>query len=185
MNTPNPAEERQIWHGSPSQWINFRAFLACAILALLILAAASVVYSDQGKGSLGNNQVYALWVLIALLVVVLLVALKRYLDVRYRNYEISNQRVRLTRGILSRRTDGLELYRVDDTLLFEPVLLRLVRRGNIQLVTSDRTNPSMLIEAVSQPKWLWDEIRHAVEACRDRKGTRVVDFEKSDIVPNS
>jgi hypothetical protein len=84
--------------------------------------------------------------------------------------------VRLTRGILSKRHDGLELYRVDDALLIEPILLRLVGKGNIELVTSDRTTPNMVIEAIPEPKWLWNEVRRAVEACRDRKRTRVIDF---------
>jgi len=87
--------------------------------------------------------------------------------------------VRLTRGILSKRSDGLELYRVDDTLLLEPMLLRLVSRGNIRLMTSDRTNPSLLIEAVPHAKQLLDEIRKSAEECRDRKSTRVVDFEST------
>jgi membrane protein YdbS with pleckstrin-like domain len=177
-------EERGIWHGSPSQWINFKAYLLCGIAAGLFIAAF-VVISSAGPAALGGNQTPAMISLGVLLVIVLAIAFKRYLDVRCRVYEISNQRVRLTRGILSKRTDGLELYRVDDTLLFQPVSLRLVGKGNIQLVSSDRTNPSMMIEAVPQSRWLWDELRHAVELCRDRKRTRVIDFENDDVVPQS
>ncbi len=184
MDAAPSAEERQIWSGSPSQWLNFQAFLLGGIVALLI-AAAMVVVSSARPEDLGGLKTQELGALALLLVVDALILLKRYLDVRYRVYEISNQRVRLTRGILSRRTDGLELYRVDDTLLFQPFLLRLIGKGNIQLVTSDRTNPIMLIEAIPQPRWLWDQLRHAVEACRDRKATRVVDFERNTIVPET
>ncbi len=151
----------------------------------LLIAAAMVVLSSARPEDLSGQKTQAFGALVLLLVLDVLIVLKRYLDVRYRLYEISNQRVRLTRGILSRRTDGLELYRVDDTLLFQPFLLRLIGRGNIQMVTSDRTNPTMLIEAIPQPRWLWDQLRHSVEACRDRKSTRVVDFERNTVLPET
>ncbi|HEX9017482.1 MAG TPA: PH domain-containing protein [Chloroflexota bacterium] len=181
MDGPAPVEEREIWRGSPSQWINFRAYLVSGLLALIFLAGLAWL-SSAGPASTGGLQPAATIALAALLVVVLVYALKRYLDVRCRLYEITDQRVRLTRGILSKRSDGLELYRVDDTQLLQPFLLRVVSRGNLRLVTSDRTNPTMVIEAVPNARWLWDETRRAVEACRDRKRTRVIDFEEGDAV---
>lgn len=182
MDVSAQSEERSIWNGSPSQWLNFRAFLLSAIAAGIIVAALVVVSSRK---ELGANQTPVMIVLGVLLLLPIFIAVKRYLDIRCRQYEVSDQRVRLTRGILSKRTDGLELYRVDDTLLFQPLLLRIVGKGNIRLVTTDRTNPSLLIEAVPQSRWLWEELRHAVEACRDRKRTRVIDFEDNDMVPQS
>lgn len=176
MDVPHPEEERIIWTGSPSQWINFRAFLLSGVLAAL-LVAAMVAVSTAGPGSLSSLHPYPLMFLSFLLFLLLLFVGWRYLCVRSRVYSISDQRVRLTRGILSRRTDGLELYRVDDTLLYEPLLLRLVGKGNIELVSSDRTNPTLMIEAVSHARELWDQTRKSVEECRDRKRTRVVDFD--------
>ncbi len=176
MDVPHPAEERVIWAGSPSQWINFGVFLFSGIGAIVLVAAMAAV-SAAGAGSLSGFQPQALILLSVLLLLVILFAGWRYLGVRSRTYSISDQRVRSTRGILSKRTDGLELYRVDDALLFEPLLLRLVGKGNIHLVSSDRTSPTLVIEAVSHARELWDQTRKAVEECRDRKRTRVVDFE--------
>lgn len=179
MDTPVSVVEQPIWRGSPSQWINFGAFLGLGIIALVLIAAI-IALSSAGPAALGGFQspgLIALWIALA---VVLAVIVKRYLDVRFWIYEVSTDRVRVTRGILSKRTDGLELYRVDDILLLQPFLLRLIGKGNIQLVTSDRTHPNMLIEAVPQTRWLWDELRVAVEACRDRKRTRVIDFTEDD-----
>ena len=176
MDVPHPVEERIIWTGSPSQWINFRAFLLSGIGAI-VLAVAMAATLAAGPGSLSGLQTQALILLSILLLGVILFAGQRYLDVRSRTYSISEERVRSTRGILSKRTDGIELYRVDDARLFEPALLRLVGKGNIQLITSDRTSPTLMIEAVSHARELWDQTRKAVEECRDRKRTRVVEFE--------
>jgi uncharacterized membrane protein YdbT with pleckstrin-like domain len=176
VDIPPAVEERLIWTGSPSQWLNFRAFLLSGIAVVLLIAGLSAV-SIMGPRALNGLDFPITVVLGLLLVVVLLRAVKNYLDIRFRVYTISSQRIRVTRGILSKRSDGLELYRVDDTLLFEPLLLRIVRKGNIRLVTSDRSNPTVLVEAVPHVRQLWDEIRHCVEECRDRKRTRVVDFE--------
>ena len=173
-------DERTIWRGSPSQWINVGFFLVLGLVALLLIAAMVVLSSASGSSGMANYKDPGRVALGVALVAVLLVGLKRYLDVRFRVYEVTTDRVRLIRGILSKRTDGLELYRVDDTLLVEPFLLRMVGKGNIQLVTSDRTNPNMFLQAVPRPRWLWDETRRAVEACRDRKRTRVIDFTDED-----
>jgi uncharacterized membrane protein YdbT with pleckstrin-like domain len=176
MDAPTPVEERMLWTGSPSQWLNFPRFLLSGILIIAMLAGIAAA-SVTGAATLGNLALplsIALWVL---MVLVLLYAIKKYLDIRYRIYTITDQRIRVTRGILSKRTDGLELYRVDDTLLLEPFILRLVARGNVRLVTSDHTNPEILIQAVPHARQLWEQLRMSVEACRDRKRTRVVDFE--------
>jgi hypothetical protein len=90
---------------------------------------------------------------------------------------LTSQRIRVTTGVFSRRTEDLELYRVDDLILTEPFLLRLVGRGNVIAMSSDRTTPQLVLEAVPQALSLRDKMRHYVEICRERKRTRVLDME--------
>ena len=42
-------------------------------------------------------------------------SLARYLETRFTRFEITSERIRITTGVLSRRMEELELYRVKDT----------------------------------------------------------------------
>ena len=169
-----------LWEASPSQWLNFRTYFLGGLVFLMIVAAAVVIVvapSQQLQGPFFQSvKTPALIALGVLLLMDLFFVLRAYLRIRCTRYTVTPELVRLRRGILSRRTDNLELYRVDDILLMEPLLLRLVRRGTVVLLCSDRTNPQLLIEAVPKPAALRDYLRQCVESCRDRKRTRVVDF---------
>jgi uncharacterized membrane protein YdbT with pleckstrin-like domain len=100
--------------------------------------------------------------------------------VRCLRYEITSERIRVSSGILSKRTTALELYRVKDYTLEAPFLYRLFRLGHIRLQTSDRSNPEMLLRAIPGARKLMDVIRLNVEKRRDLKRVREVDFDEAN-----
>ncbi|NQY09727.1 MAG: PH domain-containing protein [Flavobacteriales bacterium] len=134
-------EEKVIWQGSPSQWMNFAAFVSC----ILIIPIPFVFW--------------------------------KWLKTKFWKFEITNERLTETTGVLSKSTDELELYRVKDIKLDQPFLLRLVGLSNIRMATSDRTHPVVLIPAISGGKELREQLRKAVEDRRDKKKVRETDFE--------
>lgn len=91
-------------------------------------------------------------------------------------YELTTERFRITRGILSKHIDELELYRVKDVTLHRPFVQRLFSLGTVVLDTSDQSTPQVTIPAVADIEWLRDEIRRHVETRRDSKGVKEVDF---------
>jgi uncharacterized membrane protein YdbT with pleckstrin-like domain len=80
-------------------------------------------------------------------------------------------------GILAKHNEQLELYRVKDISVQEPLLLRLFSLGSVVLETSDKSTPIMVIEAIPNAKFLGDQIRKNVEQLRDSKRVREVDFQ--------
>ena len=108
-----------------------------------------------------------------LLVVPIPWAIWRWIELRNERIVITSQRIRLTTGIFSKRSDELELYRVRDSNFVQPFLLRLFNKGNITLTTSDATTPSLTLRALPADLSLRDELRRAIETCRDRKRARV------------
>lgn len=100
-------------------------------------------------------------------------ALWRWIQRRSHRIEITSERVRVTQGIFTKRTDELELYRVRDITFFQPFILGMFGRGNLQLNTDDVTTPVVLLPCIPSDQSLRDQLRKAVEACRDRKRTRV------------
>lgn len=100
-------------------------------------------------------------------------AIGRWVQRRNSLMEITTERLRITSGVLSKKVEELELYRVRDTTFLQPFILRLFRVGNLKLNTDDATTPTILLGGIPADQALRDRLRHAVEACRDRKRTRV------------
>ena len=127
----------------------------------------------QGSPSQWTN----FWAFAAcLLVIPVPWALWRWLATRSFTYEVTSARVRIRQGVFSRRTDSLELYRVKDASFVQPFVMRLVGIGNVELETSDSSTPVVLIRGVPDGDALREKILGAVDAVRDRKGVREVDF---------
>lgn len=158
---PNDPGEIEVWRGSPSQWTNLGTYLFCLLLAVGLAAAYFLVPQINAyPAALAVVAIPVLWILI------------RWIATRCIRYEITNQRVKITTGLLSRRTSEIELYRVRDYSLVEPFWLRLIGCGHIVLVTSDRTNPQIMLRAVSGAAALKDQIRQHTELMRQRRGVR-------------
>lgn len=122
-----------------------------------------------------NAPRYALCVLFSWLVVPLFLMAWWWLELRCTRYELSTQRLRLRSGVLNKRTDDLELYRVKDLRLDEPLVLRPFGLANLVLETSDRSNPLVVIRGIADAESLMDEVRTHVEALRIARGIRELD----------
>jgi uncharacterized membrane protein YdbT with pleckstrin-like domain len=161
---PEPTETT-VWQGTPSQWTNLGTYLFCALLAAGVIYA-KVVYTGQGSE----------YVLVALTIPALW-ALTRWIGTRTHHYEITTERIKLTEGLLSKRTSELELYRIRDYSVVEPFWLRLVGCGNIILVSADRTSPQIILHAVPHAATLKDQIRTNTERMRQRRGVRDLEID--------
>ena len=95
-------------------------------------------------------------------------------------FEFTSERLRIYEGILNQEINEVELYRVKDTRLEKPFWLRIFGLSNIVLQTSDRSLPEVNIRAVRNGIEIREKLRKQVEALRDKKRVREVDFESSD-----
>jgi uncharacterized membrane protein YdbT with pleckstrin-like domain len=111
------------------------------------------------------------------LVIPLFVILWKWLVVKNMKYELTTERLRLRHGVFNKKLDELELYRVRDYKLDQPFFLRIFSLGNIILQTSDRSHPTVVIQAIPDAENLREQLRTYVEACRTRKGVRELDVE--------
>lgn len=111
------------------------------------------------------------------LVIPLFVILWKWLVVKNTKYELTTERFRTRYGVINKKMDELELYRVRDYKLDQPFFLRIFSLGNIVLQTSDRSHPQMLVQAIPDAENLREKFRKHVEECRTRKGVRELDVE--------
>lgn len=119
---------------------------------------------------------HSLCLLLSWLVVPLFMSGWRYLSTRNHRIRISSERIQITTGVLSKRMEEVELYRVKDTSLEQPFLLRLFGLGNIHLSTSDQSSPHLVVGPVREAHSIREQLRGAVEKLRDRKRVREIDY---------
>ncbi|MDX1952419.1 MAG: PH domain-containing protein [Verrucomicrobiota bacterium] len=105
------------------------------------------------------------------------------LSVKSTQYELTTERLRITTGILTKRTEEMELYRVRDATLVQPFLLRLFGKGNIEIIAVDASTSAVCIEGISQAAAVRESLRHAIEECRTRKGVRIAEYDGPGGIP--
>jgi len=111
------------------------------------------------------------------LIIPIFIILWKWLVVRNTRYELTTERLKIRQGVLNKKMDDLELYRVRDFKLEKPFFLRLFSLGNIILQTSDKSHPVVILRAIKDGEEIREQIRNMVEACRVKKRVREVDYE--------
>ncbi|MET0156179.1 MAG: PH domain-containing protein [Rickettsiales bacterium] len=174
----NPYKEQLIFHGTPSHWINFNAYVKAVLITLFAMSAPKIwdnvialVLPDAFK----SWRDYYMWGAVALFFVMPIYAFSLWLRTYFHRYTVTSERFSEARGVFTRHTEELELYRIKDISLYEPFSLRVFGCSNIILTTSDRNSPVSVIFGVRNGRQLLDDVRHNVEIMRARKGVREID----------
>jgi len=87
-------------------------------------------------------------------------------------YRLTPQRLEVELGILGRRYESIDLWRVRDVVLEQTLLERLRGVGRITVLSTDEVEPELIVGPVASAKPLYDRLRDAVAAAR--KEARVV-----------
>jgi uncharacterized membrane protein YdbT with pleckstrin-like domain len=154
--------ETPLWKGTPSQWLNIGPFS----LALLLSAGIVVggIFFPPAFAGLILPLVWMIW---------------RYLVIRCEIFELTSQRLRISHGVFNQKIDEIELYRVKDVLVERKWWMRIFNLGSLHLETSDRSLPNVTIPAIPDAIGLRESLRKEVEAVRDKKRVRELDFEEA------
>ena len=99
-----------------------------------------------------------------------------YLKTRFTIFELSKDRLKLKKGILTPKIDETELYRVRDYEILKPFILGLFGLGHLKLITSDKSHPIIILNAIKNPENVLELFRENVEQARKKTGTKEVDF---------
>ena len=139
---------------TPSQIVNIRSFLFSLLAAAAIVTLAIV--TDNA-------------ILYALLLLPVGFAFWKWLEVQSVKLILTDQRLIVSSGIFTRRTNETELYRVRDTSIEEPFFYRMFGVGNVIIYSTDEAEGTLHFNAYRKPHWIKDQIRNHAEVCRQRK----------------
>jgi uncharacterized membrane protein YdbT with pleckstrin-like domain len=117
------------------------------------------------------------WYLSCLLLLPIPFAIWKWLETKNTVYTLTDQRLKFTRGVLTKVTEDLELYRVRDTKFEQNVWERLLGLGEIQLFTTDETTTVVSLPYIRDAEAVREKMRGLVEARRDAKRVRYLDAE--------
>ncbi len=157
---PAMSEENTLWKGSPSQWLNIGPFTVALLLVVGIIVAG--VFFPPAYAALLLTFGYMLW---------------KYLVVRSHVFELTSERLRVTSGVINQKIDEIELYRVKDSLMVRTWWMRLTGLASIELETSDRSLPKLVVPAIHHGEQMRELLRKQVELERDRKRVRETDVD--------
>jgi uncharacterized membrane protein YdbT with pleckstrin-like domain len=87
-------------------------------------------------------------------------------------YRLTPDRLEYQRGLLGRKVDNIDLFRVMDYQMERSIIDRLFGIGTIKLLTSDKTNPELLLYKIKNPKRVFEILAKATFTT-DRKSNIV------------
>jgi len=118
------------------------------------------------------------FVLLLVVVTIGLWLIAALLESKGKKYRLTTKRIVVETGILGKRLEQIDLYRVSDYSVDRPFSQRLMGTGNLNLKTVDRTTPNLDIKGIkTDVVALYERLRQATEADKRARGVRMVDYE--------
>lgn len=151
-------EEQDLWAGGYSG----KAMYGTWVLGGLI-SAGLVVAAVMGFPPIAIA-IPVLWVILALML-----AYKK-MSV---HYELTTQRFIHKSGILTRKTDRIEVIDIDDVTYEQGIVQRMLGVGTIRLSSSDRSHPELVLSGIDKVSEVADTIDDIRRQERRRRGLHI------------
>jgi uncharacterized membrane protein YdbT with pleckstrin-like domain len=81
-------------------------------------------------------------------------------------YKITLRRVETERGIVTKKVESLELWRVLDVRYTQSIFDRLTGNGRVTLESTDKSDPRLDLHGLPQHRKVFEALREAVQAAR-------------------
>jgi uncharacterized membrane protein YdbT with pleckstrin-like domain len=130
--------EEIVFEGHPS-WRAILGFYVLGVVAAVALGVLVGIAADTGPGVI---------VVLGALAVVLVVGLVKRIETRY---VVTNQRLRIRRGLLSRRIQQTRLDRVQNVNTSQSLLDRVLRVGTVDFDTAGSDDSEFAFRGIADP----------------------------------
>lgn len=84
-------------------------------------------------------------------------------------YKLTTQRLIVTHGFIGRRTEEVDLYRVNDVGVKQHPLERVTRIGDVYILSADTSAPTRTLQNIRTPDRVKDMIRESARQERQRR----------------
>jgi uncharacterized membrane protein YdbT with pleckstrin-like domain len=134
----------------------------------ILLALAGIVLAAMG---------YGLYFL-TLPAIGLLIILWRWFENLASKYEITEERLIIRRGIVSKSIDEIELYRIKDVRIDFSLINQIAGIGRLTIASSDETtrDGDLVIAGIERAQERRETLRRLVDAARQKRNVREIDM---------
>ena len=143
------------------------SIMATIGIILLTLFLQEISFNEELK-AIVLNTLYLLCLLFIIRIIYGLIYFKTL------KYILFRDRLVTKKGVFTNQLDFLELYRVKDYKVYQSFFMKLFNIINLQLITSDKTDPILNIRGIPKSN-VFNLIRKNVEEQRKIKGVREFD----------
>ncbi|MCB8982439.1 MAG: PH domain-containing protein [Ardenticatenaceae bacterium] len=85
-------------------------------------------------------------------------------------YTITDERIRITSGVLGKARENIELVRIQDLDYKQTMTERMINIGDISVLSHDRSDPRVVLKNVKDPEGVYEILRRAVLNARKKHG---------------
>jgi uncharacterized membrane protein YdbT with pleckstrin-like domain len=142
---PEPGEEI-FFHGHPS-WLSLAAMLIKGLLACVVAGVIAGIVTRITNGSVQIG-----WVIVAVAVVFLILIVVAWIRLIQTTYSITNRRLTIETGILSRELHQTRLERVQNVNATQSLIERMLRIGNVDFDTAGESEYDFAFRGVRTPR---------------------------------
>jgi membrane protein YdbS with pleckstrin-like domain len=161
-----PGPEQVLWEGGPSIALVYGKLLRVVIRLIIVviigyfaftmgLPALASISSDLNSFIQQNGTLINLGIVIVLALAVLpsIVALLQAIArIKNTRYKVTNQRIVIESGVLSRSLEEIDMRSVDDIEFQQTFLERLFGIGAIFVVSTDKVAPKLALHGIHDPR---------------------------------
>ena len=89
---------------------------------------------------------------------------------RTTTYVLTTERLKVESGMLGKKSDSLDLFRVKDVQVKKSLTQRARGKGDVTVTSADSSTPQYVLESVPEPDTVAETIRKLVADARGRHG---------------
>lgn len=90
-------------------------------------------------------------------------------------YVLTNERIKVDSGLVGRRAEQIELFRVKDVVVGKGLVQRSRGRGDLKIVSTDPSTPALYFQSIERPDEVAERIRKAARDARRRHGVSMLE----------
>jgi uncharacterized membrane protein YdbT with pleckstrin-like domain len=156
--------EQVFFHGHPS-WLSMLFFYVKGVLGAVLLGALAGVLS-----ALISGHVEAAWIALAVLVVFALVALSGFIRLITTTYTVTDQRLTIETGLLSRNVHHTRLARVQNVNSRQSLFERMLGIGTVDFDTAGEQGFNFSFDGVAHPHGIVHTVDRALRETQQTGG---------------
>ena len=169
-----PAVEETLWRGTPA-WTLLIGHLLGMLITLIVVPIVTVAIADQAAdlNSMANARNAGFTLTVILLLVQAVIFGVALLQLRSTLYTVTNQRVIIETGLISKALSEIDLRYINDSQFSQGIIHRILGIGNVTILSSDKTTPVFVMRSIKDPRGVRELIRaHAYQVSHRQLLTR-------------